>query len=108
MTAINFSNEAIQRLTEVVRGNPNAAGLRLQITGRMQGEFKHVLSVVEKGKEVEDDIKVSASGLPVPVFVEGRNAAYLDGVKITTSTKARIEAAWSTATPIPSGLGRPS
>lgn len=82
MTTINFSNQAIQKLTEVVRGNPNAVGLRLQITGRMQGEFEHLLSVVEKGKEVEDDIKVSVSGLRVPVFVEGRNAAYLDGVKI--------------------------
>ena len=82
LPVIKFSNQAISRLTEVVRGYPNAAGLRLEITGRMGGQFDHLLTVVDKGKEVADDIKVTASRLPVPVFVEARNAAYLDGVKI--------------------------
>ena len=82
MTEIKFSNQAIEKLTEVVRGYPNAVGLRLEITSRMGGEFEHALTVVEKGEEVADDIKVTALGLAVPVFVEGRSAAYLDGVKI--------------------------
>ena len=82
MTEIKFSNQAIEKLTEVVRGYPNAVGLRLEITSRMGGEFEHGLTVVEKGEEVADDIKVTALGLAVPVFVEGRSAAYLDGVKI--------------------------
>jgi Fe/S biogenesis protein NfuA len=82
MTEIKFSDQAIEKLTEVVRGYPNAVGLRLEITGRMGGEFEHGLTVVEKGAEVADDIRVTALGLAVPVFVEGRNAAYLDGVNI--------------------------
>ncbi len=79
---IKFSKQAVKKLTEVLVDQPNAAGLRLQIAGRMHGEFEHVLSVLEVGKEATDDIKVKVSGLPVPVFVEGRNASYLDGVKI--------------------------
>jgi Fe/S biogenesis protein NfuA len=82
VTEIKFSNQAIEKLTEVVRGHPDAMGLRLEITGRMGGEFEHRLTVVEKGEEVADDIKVTVLGLAVPVFVEGRSAAYLDGVKI--------------------------
>jgi Fe-S cluster biogenesis protein NfuA/Fe-S cluster assembly iron-binding protein IscA len=82
VTEIKFSNQAIEKLAEVVRGHPNAMGLRLEITGRMGGEFEHRLTVVEKAEEVADAIKVTVLGLAVPVFVEGRSAAYLDGVKI--------------------------
>jgi Fe-S cluster biogenesis protein NfuA/Fe-S cluster assembly iron-binding protein IscA len=82
VTEIKFSNQAIEKLTEVVRGHPNAMGLRLEITGRIGGEFEHRLTVIEKGEEIVDAIKVTVLGLAVPVFVEGRSAAYLDGVKI--------------------------
>jgi Fe/S biogenesis protein NfuA len=82
VTEIKFSNQAIEKLTEVVRGHPDAMGLRLEITGRMGGQFEHRLTVVERGEEVADAIKVTVLGLAVPVFVEGRSAAYLDGVKI--------------------------
>jgi Fe/S biogenesis protein NfuA len=82
VTEIKFSNQAIEKLTEVVRGHSNAMGLRLEITGRIGGEFEHRLTVIEKGGEMVDAIKVTVLGLAVPVFVEGRSAAYLDGVKI--------------------------
>jgi Fe/S biogenesis protein NfuA len=82
LPAIKFTKQAVKKLTEVVGGNPNTVGLRLQVSGRMGGEFEHSLSLVERGNEVADDIRVTAPGLPVPVFVEGLNAAYLDGVKI--------------------------
>jgi Fe/S biogenesis protein NfuA len=87
VTEIKLSNQAIEKLTEVVRGHPDAVGLRLEITGRMGGEFEHRLTVVEKGEEVADAIKVTVLGLAVPVFVEGRSAAYLDGVKIHYESK---------------------
>jgi Fe/S biogenesis protein NfuA len=82
VTEIKFSNQAIEKLTGVVRGHPNAMGLRLEITGRIGGEFEHRLTVIEKGEDIVDAIKVTVLGLAVPVFVEGRSAAYLDGVKI--------------------------
>ncbi len=82
MTAIKFTKQAQKKLSEIIGEHPNAVGLRLQITGRMHGEFEHVLSIIEAGKETADDINVKASGLPVPVFLEGRNVSYLDGVKI--------------------------
>ena len=82
MTAIKLTKQAQKKLTEIIGEQSGVVGLRLQITGRMHGEFEHVLSLIEAGKEVADDIKVKASGLPVPVFVEGCNVSYLDGVKI--------------------------
>jgi len=105
MTTINFSNQAIKKLTEVVRGNPNAAGLRLQITGRQQGAFEHVLSVVEQGKEDAGDLRVEVAGLSVPVFVEGRNAAYLDGLKIHYEYKGPDRSGLEFANPNPLWLG---
>ena len=82
LPAVKFTNQALKKLSEVVKGNPNAVGLRLQISGRTHGKFEHVLSVVERGKVIDDDIEVTAKGLPVPVYVEKRNADYLDGVKV--------------------------
>ena len=82
MTAIKFTKQAQEKLTEVIGQNSSTVGLRLQITGRTHGQFEHVLSLLEAGTEVADDIKVKASGLPVPIFVEGSNASYLDGVEV--------------------------
>jgi Fe/S biogenesis protein NfuA len=82
-TTLNFTEQATQKLSEVVRGyGQPVAGLRLQIVGRQQGQFQHVLSLVEAGKENADDLTVHESGLPVPVFVERRNAPYLANVTI--------------------------
>jgi Fe/S biogenesis protein NfuA len=81
--SIGFTDEALAKLKEVVASQPRpVAGLRLQIVGRQHGQFEHVLSLVERGKEPGEDVLLRPQGLPVPVFVDGRNSAYLDGVRI--------------------------
>ncbi len=106
MTEIKFSNQAIEKLTQVVRGYRNPVGLRLEITGRMGGQFEHGLTVVEKGQEVADDIKETALGIDVPVFVERRSAAYLDGVKIHYEYKGPDRSGLEFSNPNPLWRGR--
>lgn len=80
--AVNFTPDASAKLISVIDGHPNpVAGLRLQLTGRVQGEFQHVLSMVEEGAQIEDDIFIqTAEG--INVFVERRNERYLTGIEI--------------------------
>jgi len=80
--AVAFTSEATAKLVEVIEGHPNSvAGLRLQITGRAEGELQHVLSMVEDGAQIKDDIFIkTADG--IGVFVERRNVRYLDGIEI--------------------------
>jgi Fe/S biogenesis protein NfuA len=80
--AVAFTSEAAAKLVEVIEDHPNSvAGLRLQITGRAEGELQHVLSMVEDGAQIEDDIFIkTADG--IGVFVERRNVRYLDGIEI--------------------------
>lgn len=78
---ITFTDAATLKLHEVINHHPNpVAGLRLQILGRTDDGFQHVLSLVEEGAEVEGDTVVEASD--IRVFVESRNNRYLDGVEI--------------------------
>ncbi len=78
-----FTNQAIKKLSEVIGSQPKpVAGLRLQIAGRLHGEFQHVLSIVERGQEDASDLSVQAKGLPVPVFIEGKNAPYLADLRV--------------------------
>ena len=81
--APKFTNEAIKKLTEVIGADARpVAGLRLQIAGRMQGRFEHLLSIVEEGKETAEDIVLRSSGFPVPIYIESGSAPYLDNVKV--------------------------
>jgi len=78
---LTFTEAAAAKLREVIAGYPRpVAGLRLQIVGRSNGEFQHVLSLVEQGQEQPGDAKVEVSGLSV--YVEGRNMPYLDNVTV--------------------------
>lgn len=79
---VNFTPDASTKLSSVIDAHPNAiAGLRLQLTGRVQGEFQHVLSMVEEGAQIGDDISIQTPE-GINVFVERRNERYLDGIEI--------------------------
>ena len=65
----------------IIDHHPNpVAGLRLQISGRQEGRFQHLLSLVEDGAQQEADVAVEASG--IRVYIESRDASYLDGLEI--------------------------
>ncbi len=84
---IRFTDDAAEKLAEVIGNHPNpVAGLRLQILGRAEGQFQHVLSLVEDGAQIEDDIVVETDD-GIRVFVERMNAKYLDGVEINYADK---------------------
>jgi Fe/S biogenesis protein NfuA len=86
--AIAFTSDATSKLLEVIEGHPNpVAGVRLQITGRAEGELQHVLSMVEDGAQIEDDIFIKTDD-GIGVFVERRNLRYLDGIEIHFEDKA--------------------
>ena len=71
--------KALKSTREVIEGYGRpVAGLRLQIVGRAEGEFQHVLSLVEQGQEHEGDTLVEAAG--IPVYLEGRNRQYLASI----------------------------
>ena len=101
---VKFSNQAIKKLTEVVQSN-NAAGLRLEIKSRQHGQFEHVLSVIEPGKQPADDIPVKVNGIPVPVYLERRNVAYLDGLRVHYEYKGADQSGLEFANPNPLWLG---
>ena len=78
---VKFTEAAHEKLTDVIEGHGTpVSGLRLQILGRAQGVFNHVLSLVEEGAEVADDIVVERDG--IRIYVERRNAKYLSGVEV--------------------------
>lgn len=78
---IRFTDEAHAKLAEIIDGHANpVAGLRLQITGRADGIFHHLLSLVEEGAQIEGDTAVDAGGLTV--FIDPRASRYLDNVEV--------------------------
>lgn len=79
--AISFTPGAVAKLREVAgsQGRP-LAGFRLQIVGRLGGEFQHVLSLLAEGAQTAEDVRVEAQGLRV--FMDPRSAPYLHGVQI--------------------------
>lgn len=79
--SLTFTDEAVQKLNEVIAQNPKSvAGLRLQIIGRGEGQFQHVLSIVEIGSENAEDVAVDSNGLHV--FIPPEDAKYVDGLKV--------------------------
>jgi Fe/S biogenesis protein NfuA len=99
--SLKFTPAAAEKLLEVVQAHPNpVAGLRLQIMGRQEGEFQHVLSLVEDGAQIEDDIAVETDE-GIRVYVERRNAEYLDGVEINYEDKGAGRSGLEFANPNP-------
>ncbi len=97
---ISFTDQASLKLHEVISNHPNpVAGLRLQILGRTDEGFQHVLSLVEEGAELDDDIVVEASDLRV--FVETRNTRYLDGIEVDFEDKGPDESGLEFTNPNP-------
>ena len=81
-----FSDAAVSALQAAIDGYPEpVAGLRLKIVGRSGQGFDHVLTIVEQGAEPAGDVVVDTNGLRV--FVEGANAAKLDGVALHYENK---------------------
>jgi Fe/S biogenesis protein NfuA len=79
--AITFTDQASSKLHEVISGfGRPVAGLRLQIVGRSDGEFQHVLSLIEEGQEHDGDALIEVDG--IPVYLERRNLPYLNGVEV--------------------------
>src|SRR3990172_4441706 len=80
--SINLTAEASEKLREVIGGHPKpVAGLRLQIVGRSQGKFQHVLSLVEEGAQDPEDAVVEDAGLKI--YLPNRDTKYLDGMSIS-------------------------
>jgi Fe/S biogenesis protein NfuA len=78
---VELTEAAYAKLTEVIDNHPNpVAGLRLEIAGRQDGQFQHLLSLVEDGAQIEDDLEVEADDLTL--FVSSRDARHLDGLTI--------------------------
>ena len=78
---VSLTDSAAEKLSDIIEHHANpVAGLRLQISGRKDGRFQHLLSLVEDGAEQEQDVAVEASG--IRLYVEARDTAYLNGVEI--------------------------
>ena len=78
---ITFSDVARSKLLEVLTGYPEeVAGLRLKITGRTSQGFEHVLTIVEKGIEPEDDATVQYPDFLL--YVEGEHIEDLRGTNV--------------------------
>lgn len=76
-----FTDAAAEKLSDIIGNHANpVAGLRLQISGRKDGRFQHLLSMVEDGAQQEQDLVVESGD--IRVYVEPRDAAYLDGLEI--------------------------
>jgi len=81
--AVRFTAETTAKLLSVIEGHPSAvAGLRLQIVGRENGVFQHVLSMVEDGaqEQIADDLVIEVDG--ITLYVQLADARYLDGIEI--------------------------
>ena len=78
---VKLTDAAAEKLSDIIDQHANpVAGLRLQISGRKDGRFQHLLSLVEDGAELANDLKVETEG--IRVYVEARDVSYLDGVEI--------------------------
>ena len=78
---IRLTEAAVEKLREVVASQDRpVAGLRLEIIGRMGGEFQHVLSLAMVGTERPGDVRVETEGLCL--LVDSRTAPYVDEVEI--------------------------
>lgn len=79
---VSMTEGAIDRLSGLIKGEdgPPLAGIRLLILRRVEGQFEHQLTLVDAGREPEDDHVLNFDTFDL--FVEARNAEYLDGVEV--------------------------
>ena len=79
---IKFTDEAFAKLSEVMDNHANpVAGLRLEIAERAGGQFRHLLSLVEEGAQLETDLEApTAEG--ITLFMPSADARYLEGLEI--------------------------
>ena len=78
---VSFTDAAAEKLSDIIGNHANpVAGLRLQISGRKDGRFQHLLSLVEDGAQQEQDVVVESAD--IRLYMEPRDAAYLDGLEI--------------------------
>ncbi|MEX2445866.1 MAG: NifU family protein [Dehalococcoidia bacterium] len=78
---IIFTEDAEEKLSEIIENHANpVAGLRLQINGRQEGRFQHLLSLVEDGAQVAEDVVVEDAA--IRVFVPRQDVRYLDRIEI--------------------------
>ena len=76
-----LTDPAAEKLSDIIEQHSNpVAGLRLQISGREDGKFQHLLSLVEDGAEQAGDLAVESGG--IRVYVEPRDVVYLDNLEI--------------------------
>jgi Fe/S biogenesis protein NfuA len=82
LPTIRFTDEAFAKLSEVLDNHANpVAGLKLQIAERHEGQFRHLLSLVEEGAQDAADIPVeTADG--ITIFVPSHDLKYLEGLEI--------------------------
>ena len=80
--SLQMTEAAIERLKGLVEqaGDPPVSGIRLSISRRGPDGFEHQLTMVDAGREAEEDEVVSFDGLVI--YIEDRNAEYLDGVSV--------------------------
>lgn len=79
---ILFTDEAYAKLSQVIDNHPNpVAGLKLQISERVEGQFRHLLSLVEAGAEDLGDVEIETSD-GISVFVPAHDARYVNGLTI--------------------------
>ena len=80
--SIQFTSDAFSKLSEVIGNHPNpVAGLRLEIASRSDGQFRHLLSLVEEGAQLESDVRVATSD-GIDVFIPRPDARYVDGLEV--------------------------
>ena len=79
---VEVTPAAVERLKMLIATTPGppVAGIRLQIARRTGEGFEHQLMMVDEGAEPEDDDALEVDGLTL--YVEDRNADYLDGVRV--------------------------
>ena len=76
---VSMTEGALGRLSGLIEGGdgPPIAGIRLLILRRVEGQFEHQLTMVDTGREPEDAHVLNFANFDL--FVEARNAQYLDG-----------------------------
>ena len=88
---INISQAAAEQIAAVIKNHENpVSGLKIQIQGRTEGKFQHLLSMVEEGAEPASDqsveIQVEGSNDGITVFYPARDSFYLNDLVIDWET----------------------
>ena len=59
---LNISAAAAEQIAGVIENHQNpVAGLKMQLQGRSDGKLQHLLSLVEQGAELGDDLSVEVN-----------------------------------------------